>query len=166
SVNRTPTVKKVIFTASTSALCSDPSEYGQGHVLSEKDWNKTASETYFPYYYSKTVSELKAFEMCGSQKRWKLCTLLPCIVIGPPLSRHTKSESLTTFKKLLLGKMFPMVPDFTFYHVDVRDVAAAHCIAMSKEEVEGRCDRPFEVLHDALAADHLLLIAVALRGGE
>lgn len=31
-----------------------------------------------------------------------------------------------------------MVPDFMFYHVDVRDVAAAHCIAMAKEHVEGR----------------------------
>ncbi len=44
-------------------------------------------------------------------------------------------------RNILAGKAYPACPVLGFGMVDVRDVAAAHCLAMVHPAAEGRCAR-------------------------
>ena len=60
----------------------------------------------------------------------ELVVIAPGAVFGPPLGRNISGESLTLLTKMLNGKI-PMVPDFAFPMVDVRDVAKLHVKALT-----------------------------------
>ncbi|KAG2502117.1 hypothetical protein HYH03_000609 [Edaphochlamys debaryana] len=138
SVNRTPSVKRVVLTSSCAAIYGNPSERGQGHVYTEEDWNPTASETTLPYYYSKKLAEEKAWEMATAQDRWTLVVINPAAIMGPPLSSRSDGESLGMITKILTGKAYPLCPHMGVGMVDIRDVAAAHSLAMVHPGAQGR----------------------------
>lgn len=86
SVNRTPTVKRVLVTSSIVAVWGDPRERGKDHVFTEEDWNKIAHPRNYPYFYSKMMAEKRAYEMeAEAGGRWGLVTLNPGVVWGPPI---------------------------------------------------------------------------------
>jgi nucleoside-diphosphate-sugar epimerase len=86
SVNRTPSVTRVLVTSSVVGVWGDPNERGKGHVFTEEDWNKIAHPKNYPYFYSKMKAEQLAYEMAEAAKgRWSLVTLNPGVVWGPPL---------------------------------------------------------------------------------
>ena len=95
AVSRTGDTEAVIMTSSVVATVGDNWENGRDHVLSEADWNKSASATFLPYPYSKTLAERKAWELYRGQareeeekkKKWKLVTINPGFVLGPPLGK-------------------------------------------------------------------------------
>ena len=72
------------------------------------------------------------------------CRLVPQVVInpaaifGPPLAKRGDSESVAIINDMLEGKAYPMAPHVGFGAVDVRDVAAAHCLAMVHPNAQGR----------------------------
>lgn len=70
--------------------------------------------------------------------RWTLCSILPALVLGPPHSPHASGESVSIIKQLYEGKMWPAAPKIGFGVSDVRDIAAAHCVAMSDKNANGR----------------------------
>jgi nucleoside-diphosphate-sugar epimerase len=89
SVNRTPSVTRVLVTSSVVGVWGDPSERGRGHVFTEEDWNKIAHPKNYPYFYSKMKAEQLAYEMAEAAKgRWSLVTLNPGVVWGPPLGER------------------------------------------------------------------------------
>ncbi|PNH01520.1 NADPH-dependent aldehyde reductase ARI1 [Tetrabaena socialis] len=140
AVERSPSVRRVVLTSSVAAvMCSTPAKCRPGvHRYDESDWNGLASESVLPYCYSKTAAERKAWELAGKQDRWTLVTLCPSLVLGPPLSGRTDSESVALIRRMVGGEMYPAAPYGGISTVDVRDVAAAHCLAMLHPAAKGR----------------------------
>lgn len=139
SVNRSPSVKTVILTASTVSVWSDPYERGRDHVFTENDWNITATAQTFPYFYSKTKAEQRAYEMQKEAgNRWRLCSMNPGAIWGPPTSDRKDGESVGQMLDLLSGALWPWAPPLGTAIVDVRDVAMAHCIAAVNPAASGR----------------------------
>ncbi|MEO1451955.1 MAG: NAD-dependent epimerase/dehydratase family protein, partial [Bacteroidota bacterium] len=141
SANQTPTVERVVVTSSCAAIYTDAidTQNAPGGMLTEEMWNTTSSLDYQPYSLSKTLAERKAWEMAEAQSQWKLVTINPSFVMGPPLNPHTKtSESMNILKQLGDGTMKMGVPRMGVGVVDVRDVAEAHFRAGFLSEAQGR----------------------------
>ncbi|KXZ56267.1 hypothetical protein GPECTOR_1g233 [Gonium pectorale] len=138
AVNRTPSVRRVVMTSSISAICTSVRDRPRGHVYGEADWNDSASETYMPYAYGKMLSERRAWELEAQQGRWRLVTVLPSIVFGPTVGECGGSESVQAVKDAVWpGRMYPAAPNLGMPVVDVRDVAAVHCLAMVLPHARG-----------------------------
>ena len=139
SVNRTPSVKRVVVTSSTVAVWGDPRERGKDHVFSEADWDLIAHPKKYPYFYSKTAAEKKAYEMHeAAAGRWSLCSINPGAIWGPPLGSRKDGESISQITDLMSGALFPWAPPLGTAVVDVRDVAQAHCVAAVNPSASGR----------------------------
>lgn len=70
--------------------------------------------------------------------RWKLCTINPGAIWGPPLSSRVDGESVRQLLHLLSGVMWPYAANIGMGMVDVRDVARAHIAAMENPNASGR----------------------------
>lgn len=139
SVNKSPSVKAVILTASTVSVWTDPYERGRQHVFTEDDWNTSATAASFPYFYSKTKAEQRAYDMQQEAgNRWRLCSMNPGSIWGPATSDRLDGESVTQMQDLLSGALWPWAPPLGTAIVDVRDVAMAHCIAAVTPSASGR----------------------------
>lgn len=105
AVNASPSAKRVVLTASTASVWGDPHERGKGHVFTEADWNITAHPQRFPYFYSKTKAEERAYAMeKEAGGKWKLCSICPGAIWGPPTSSRTDGESVGQMIDLLSGE--------------------------------------------------------------
>ncbi|MEM9630289.1 MAG: NAD-dependent epimerase/dehydratase family protein [Pseudomonadota bacterium] len=137
---RTPSVKRVVVTSSCAAIYTDAIDChsAPGGVLTEDVWNTTASLSYQPYSYSKTLAEREAWKIAASQDRFKLVTVNPSLVIGPALSKKPTSESFNIVRQMGDGTMKQGAPKLGIGAVDVRDLAKAHVAAGFKPEAEGR----------------------------
>lgn len=141
------TVEKVVMTSSIVATIGDNWENGPDHVLTEADWNTSASATFLPYPYSKTMAEKKAWEIYETLKKkngenndtikWDLCTINPGFVLGPPLAL-SPGESVNFCKDMVAGKFKAALPRVYVGVVDVDDVAAAHVLAAVTPTASGR----------------------------
>lgn len=141
SVNKTPSVKRVVLTSSCAAIYTDAidCQNAPGGMLTESVWNTTSSIDYQPYSYSKTLAEKKAWEIAGLQKHWDLVTINPSLVLGPMLNpKGTTSESFHILKQIGDGTMKMGVPKMGLGLVDVRDVAKAHVLAGYTPTAQGR----------------------------
>ncbi len=69
---------------------------------------------------------------------WELVTVLPSFVMGPTVEPCAGSEDVQFFVRLSKGELWPLAPDSGMGMVDVRDVAAAHCLAMVAGQARGR----------------------------
>lgn len=84
------------------------------YIYTEADWCETATDTYLPYNLSKTLAEKRAYELCEGQpprpdgSRWRLVSILPSFVTGPPASVDIPAEGVAFMKDLLNGKFWPM----------------------------------------------------------
>ncbi len=141
SANKTPSVKRVVITSSCAAIYTDANESQMTPkgAFTEDVWNRTASLSYQPYAYSKTLAEKKAWEIAKKQKQWDLITINPVLVLGPMLNpKYTTSESLNILKPFGDGSMKAGVPKLGTGVVDVRDVAKAHILAGFTPSAQGR----------------------------
>lgn len=139
AVNAAPSVKTVVLTSSTVSVWGDPHERGRGHVFTEADWNITADPRRTPYFYAKTRAEQRAHAMAEEAGgRWRLVTLNPGAIWGPPTGNRTDGESMSQMIDLLSGALWPWSPPLGTGIVDVRDVAAAHCLAATLPSASGR----------------------------
>ena len=143
SVNKTPSVRRVVLTSSVAAMYNNFAEIAkmEGSTLRDTYWNETASLTNSPYSYSKVLAEKEAWKMYEAQddeKRWDLVVINPSLVLGPSLAAASESGSLFLLGQVMSGQMFFGAPDFMLALVDVRDVAAAHCAAADKPDAQGR----------------------------
>ena len=140
SVNRTPSVKRVVLTSSVVAIHGDTRDSLDvpDNVFTGEHWNTTSSAEHQPYSYSKTVAEKEAWRYQKAQDRWDLVTIHPGLVLGPALTKASDSASLSTMKQFTDGTMLFGAPDLTMGVVDVRDVADAHRRAGFTPEAHGR----------------------------
>ena len=140
SVNRTPTVKRVVLTSSAVAIYGDNRDSLDvpGGVFTGEHWNTTSSVDHQPYSYSKTVAEQEAWRYQKAQDRWDMVTIHPGLVFGPALTKSSDSASLSTMKQFTDGTLLFGAPDLAMGAVDVRDVADAHLRAGFTPEAHGR----------------------------
>ncbi len=140
TANEVNSVKRVVVTSSCAAIYTDAIDTvnAPGGMISEDDWNTTASLDYQPYSYSKTLAEKKAWEIADAQSRWDLVTINPSFVMGPALNLNAPGESMTTLTRLGGGEMKMGAPKMGIGVVDVRDVAEAHFKAGFVPEAKGR----------------------------
>ncbi|MCT4580360.1 MAG: NAD-dependent epimerase/dehydratase family protein [Flavobacteriales bacterium] len=141
SANEVDSVKRVVVTSSCVAIYTDAIDAvnAPGGVLTEKVWNTTASLTYQPYAYSKTLAEKKAWEIAKAQSKWDLITINMSLVMGPSLNpNQTTSESMNILKMMGDGQMKMGAPKMGLGLVDVRDVAEAHFKAGYTPAAHGR----------------------------
>ncbi|MGW1272865.1 NAD-dependent epimerase/dehydratase family protein [Streptomyces sp. NPDC002491] len=148
SIERTPTVRRLVLTSTVGAIFGDYADVREmeGGTLSEKYVNTTSTVENNPYHYAKTVAEQAAWEAEAAQRRWRMVSLNPGLILGPSLTPSSDSGSLFLLDELFKGYFFYGAPDFSFTTVDVRDVAAAHIAAAEHPGAHGR---------DILAAEEM-----------
>lgn len=128
-------VKRVVLTSAFHAV-----GFGHphsGHTFTEDDWSVLDGPGMDAYGRSKTLAERAAWDFVAAEGgRTELATILPVGVLGPVLGREVSGTNHLV-QRLLKGEM-PGVPHMYVPIVDVRDVAAAHILAMTVPEAAGR----------------------------
>ncbi len=129
-------VGRVVMTSSTVAVTNAALPPGKDRY-DEEVWTDPAYPTVTPYAKSKTLAERAAWEFVRTEAPgMALAVINPAFVAGPPLDAHY-GTSLQVIERLLRGKD-PMLPQFAFPTVDVRDVAEAHVHALRTPEAAGK----------------------------
>jgi nucleoside-diphosphate-sugar epimerase len=124
------TVRRVVMTSSTDAIVhGHPPD---GRPRTEADWSDPAHLA--PYPKSKLYAERAAWDFTASRPL-ELVTVNPGLVLGP-LQRGGRNTSMEVVR-LLLARKLPAVPRLSFAVADVRDVAAAHRLAMETPDAAG-----------------------------
>ena len=119
-------LKKVVLTSSVAAIFETTvlKQY-----YDESDWSDPNKKTINYYAKSKTLAEMAAWEYIKKEDNpFELAVINPALVIGPSLSGDL-GESNKAIEMVVTGRMPVSVP-LQFGYVDVRDVAAAHILAM------------------------------------
>lgn len=125
-------VGRIVLTSSIVAVVNE----AKGFPQDESDWCNTDLPTTTPYAKSKTLAERAAWDFVARVPGMQLTTINPGLVLGPLLD-DTFGSSVSLVKRVLAGKD-PMLPDFAFPLVDVRDVALMHLRALERPETAGR----------------------------
>ncbi|MER5215587.1 NAD-dependent epimerase/dehydratase family protein [Streptomyces sp. NPDC002838] len=140
SVDRTPTVERVVFTSTVGAIFGDYADVLDmaDQVLSERYFNTTSTVENNPYHYAKTLAERAAWDAEAAQDRWRMVSVNPGLILGPSLAPASESGSLFLLEELFKGYFFYGAPDFSFTTADVREVAEAHIAAAENPDAKGR----------------------------
>ncbi|XZG69110.1 SDR family oxidoreductase [Chitinibacteraceae bacterium HSL-7] len=123
-------VRRVVLTSSIAAI-----NYGDGtSPFTEQNWTDINGPRTTAYYKSKTVAEQAAWAF-ARESGLELSVINPSLILGPLLSARA-GTSVDVVRKMLTGG-FPALPRFGLPVVDVRDVAAAHVLAMTHPDAAG-----------------------------
>ena len=129
-------IGRVVMTSSIVAVESTDLPAGRSKYT-EDDWTNTERKTTTPYAKSKTLAERAAWAFVETEApKIALTTINPSLVLGPPLDKHY-GTSIQLVERMLRAKD-PILPQFGFSVVDVRDVAAAHVRALDHPESIGK----------------------------
>ena len=126
-------VKKVVLTSSVAAIFETTvlKQY-----YDESDWSDPNKSEIGHYAKSKTLAEMAAWDFVKNEGNpFEFTVINPALVIGPSLSGDL-GESNKAISLLVGGKM-PVTVPLQFGYVDVRDVAAAHILAMQNPSSNG-----------------------------
>ncbi|MEL6365257.1 MAG: aldehyde reductase [Pseudomonadota bacterium] len=131
-------VKRTVLTSSVAAVA-----YGhpwtEGRVFTEDDWSDPDGPAHIgAYEKSKTFAERAAWEFMETPEagEMELAVINPGAVIGPILS--SDSGTSNELVRQLMARALPACPRIGFTAVDVRSVADAHVLAMTKPEAAGK----------------------------
>lgn len=128
-------VKRIVMTSSCAA--ATPTELGVDTVSDESVWSDPAALAAYPYRLSKTLAERAAWDFMRERGGdTTFATILPSAVFGPVLAKDGLG-SVDVIKRLVDGRM-PFIPRVGLNIVDVRDLAKAHVLAMTRPEAAGR----------------------------
>jgi nucleoside-diphosphate-sugar epimerase len=100
-------------------------------TTTEADW---ASDLAVPYFRAKVEGERAAWKV-AEETGVKLTTILPGAIGGPGFLRPT--PSIEIFENIMRGSLRFGAPNMNVPYIDVRDVAAAHLLAATRD-VSGR----------------------------
>ena len=126
-------VKKVVLTSSVAAIFDTLEEKTD---YDETDWSDPENPSISHYAKSKTLAEKAAWDFVDNEDNpFELAVINPALVIGPSLSGDL-GESNKAIAMVTTGKM-PVAVPLQFGYVDVRDVAAAHVLAMQNSDSNG-----------------------------
>jgi nucleoside-diphosphate-sugar epimerase len=127
-------VHRVVLTSSCAA--ATPVSTQMTGTVDESCWTDADEPGLSPYRRSKALAERAAWEWVERESpSFTLTTILPGSVFGPALS-PAAMNSLQLISRLIDGSI-PAIPRLAFEVVDVRDVAAAHLLAMSAPGAAG-----------------------------
>ena len=128
-------VKRVVLTSSIAAI-SGGFENGKEKAYTEEDWPN--ADDLSPYAKSKLLAEKAAWQFVNdlpANEKFELCVMNPVMIGGPVLCSGFATS--LEFPKRLLERQMPLVPALNLPYVDVRDVAAAHIVALTATDVAG-----------------------------
>jgi len=126
-------VKKVVLTSSVAAIFETMETKS---YYDETDWSDPDNPAISHYSKSKTLAEKAAWDYVETENHpFELAVINPALVIGPSLSGDL-GESNKAIVMVATGKM-PVAVPLQFGYVDVRDVAAAHILAMQNPASNG-----------------------------
>lgn len=128
-------VERVVITSAFHAI-----GFGYGrtdHVFTESDWTILDGPGVDAYGRSKTLAERAAWDFVAAEaKSLELVSINPVAVIGPVMGGAVSGPN-EVVRRILDGAL-PGYPDFWMPIVDVRDVAAAHALAMITPAAAGQ----------------------------
>ncbi len=131
AARQSSSVRRVVLTSSIDAIRAG---YGrrEARERDESDWSRP--ERSDAYARSKTLAERAAWEyVAGSDL--ELVSINPGLVLGP---LHSPAANVSVeVVRLLLARELPLVPRLGFAVADVRDIAAAHRLAMTTPGAAG-----------------------------
>jgi len=126
-------IKKVVLTSSVAAIF-DTLE--KKDVYDESDWSDPDNPYISAYSKSKTLAEKAAWEFWKTEGHpFDLAVINPALVVGASISGDI-GESNKAVEMVASGRM-PVAVPLMFGYVDVRDVAAAHILAMQNPASNG-----------------------------
>ena len=128
-----PPSGEVVLTSSVAAIFHGMKlkEY-----YDENDWSDPENPAIDHYSKSKTLAEKAAWDFIENEGHpFEFTVINPALVIGPTLSGDL-GESNKAIQMVATGKM-PVAVPLQFGYVDVRDVAAAHILAMENPSSNG-----------------------------
>ena len=121
-------VPKVVLTSSVATLPRVPPD---APATTEADW---ASDLAVPYFRAKVEGERAAWK-AAEETGVTLVTILPGTIGGPGFLRTT--PSIDIIENIMDGSLRYGAPNSNLPYIDVRDVAAAHLLAATRD-VTGR----------------------------
>ena len=127
-------VGRVVLTSSCAAATPHASQLSG--TVDESCWTDADEPGLSAYRRSKTLAERAAWDYAARGCSFELTTVLPAAVFGPSLSASSLG-SLRVIVALLDGSAIA-IPRLGFEVVDVRDVAAAHALAMTAPDAGGQ----------------------------
>jgi nucleoside-diphosphate-sugar epimerase len=127
-------VQRVVLTSAFHAVSwGHPHD---DHVFTEVDWTVLDGPGTDAYGRSKTLAERAAWDFVAADGgALELATILPVAVMGPVMGTDVSGANHLV-QNMLRGDM-PGFPNIFIPVVDVRDVAAAHLLAMEVPEAAG-----------------------------
>ncbi len=126
-------VKRVVCTSSLDVITRNQATAARQRT--EADWSNPAECS--TCAKSKLLAERRAWDLAG-ELGIELAVVHPGAVIGPPLQVKRES-SADIVRRTLVGDM-PAIPPLNLAFTDVRDLAAAHRLALEVPEARGnRC---------------------------
>ncbi|WP_223623319.1 aldehyde reductase [Microbacterium sp. EST19A] len=128
-------VKRVVLTSAFHAVSwGHPHD---DHVFTEEDWTVLDGPGVDAYGKSKTLAERAAWEFVADEGQGlELVTMLPVAVMGPVMGSAVSGSNHIV--QSMLGGAMPGLPRIFIPIVDVRDVAAAHILAMTDPDAAGQ----------------------------
>ncbi|RPD65277.1 NAD(P)-binding protein [Lentinus tigrinus ALCF2SS1-7] len=153
ALKNAPSVKRIVVTSSCASVLTPSTE---PRIFSEENWNdasiaevKEKGKDATPlakYRTSKTLAERAAWDFWNKHKSevsWDLVVLNPPFVFGPFLHDVDKPENLNESAREFYDTVVKGTKDKTALvnlgssYVDVRDLALAHALAITKQEASG-----------------------------
>jgi len=126
-------IKKVVLTSSVAAIFDS---LEKKDVYDESDWSDPNNPHISAYSKSKTLAEKAAWEFWKTEAHpFDLAVINPALVVGASISGDI-GESNKAVEMVASGRM-PVAVPLMFGYVDVRDVAAAHILAMQNPASNG-----------------------------
>ncbi|MDJ0627828.1 MAG: aldehyde reductase [Rhodobacter sp.] len=133
---RTAGIRRVVMTSSSVAVMHTELPEGKA-AFDEDDWTDLAHPAATPYAKSKTLAEKAAWDFVAQEApEIELTVINPTFVLGAPLDGNY-GTSVKVIERLLRAKD-PMLPQFGFPSVDVRDVAEMHLRALTHAGTAGK----------------------------
>lgn len=121
-------INRVVLTSSTVSVASAP--LPERGYFSEDDWSDFTYRSTVSYTKSKTLAEQAAWDFVDAHAPdMELTAINPGLVLGTPLDANY-GTSIKIIERLMNGTD-PMLPNFGFAVVDVKDVAAMHVKALN-----------------------------------
>lgn len=126
-------VRRVVMTSSCAAATPVGSQLSG--TVDETCWTDPDEPGLTAYRRSKTIAERAAWDYAAEDRTFSLTTVLPAAVFGP--ARSSSALGPLGLVGALLDGSAMAIPRLGFEIVDVRDVAAAHLLAMTSAQAEG-----------------------------
>lgn len=123
-------VNRVVCTSSLDVILRNAATVTRRRT--EADWSDLAECT--AYAKSKLLAEKKAWDL-AAEHGIELAVVHPGAIIGPPLK--VKKESSADIVRRMLAGETPAIPPLNLAFTDVRDLAAAHRLALEIPEAKG-----------------------------